>query len=273
MEISINNIVFWGEDAFSNVVLNSLIKSGYNVQMVVTPQYETPIYKRLELTCKKNGIEFIRAKAVNGNEVFEKLKKYKPDLCVICHFERLIKPHLLSIPRYGFINVHPSLLPDYRGMSPQHWPIVNGESKTGITCHYVDEGTDTGDIILQREIPLNDKMYVSDLQKIWLMEYKTIVTEAIEKIKENAPVAKQKNLPGSYYGKLKECECIINHEASVHTAYNMVRGMSLPYCGARFDNMIILRAHIKDVNETTGSFPTIEFHDGTLVLEQYKNIK
>lgn len=65
----------------------------------------------------------------------------------------------------GFINLHPSLLPEYRGMAPQHWPIINGESKTGVTVHYVDEGTDTGDIILQEEIELLPTDYVYDLQK------------------------------------------------------------------------------------------------------------
>lgn len=167
MERDIKDIVLWGEDAFSNIVLNALIKAEYNVQMVVTPLYDNLIYKRLEMTCIKYGIEFSREKPINSERVYNKLKELQPDLCVICHFERIIKEPILSVPKYGFINVHPSLLPNYRGMAPQHWPIINGEKETGITCHYVDEGTDTGDIVVQRIVSLTNDMYVSDLQRIW----------------------------------------------------------------------------------------------------------
>lgn len=266
----IKNIVFWGEDAFSNVVLTSLINAGYNVQLVVTPLYDNLIYKRLEMTCNKNGIEFIREKPINSEKVYEMLKALAPDLCVISHFERLIKEPILSVPKYGFINVHPSLLPNYRGMAPQHWPIINGEKEAGITCHYVDEGTDTGDIIVQRIVPLTDDMYVSDLQRVWLKEYTTLVVEAIERIENEVPTIEQKNLEGSYYGKLKEEQCLIDVNGSVRNAYNLVRGVSLPYFGARHEDLIIYRAHIMTENEDLTDKITIVFRDGTLVLDQFK---
>lgn len=265
----IDNIVFWGEDSFSNVTLNSLIAAGFNVQLVVTPYYNNVRYKRLEITCNKHKIPLQRTSDVNGQEVIDRLRQLKPDLCVICHFERLIKKPLLSIPKYGFINVHPSLLPNYRGMAPQHWPIINGERETGITVHYVDEGTDTGDIILQRHIPLIDDMYVSDLQKIWLKEYQTLVPEAIHKIEVGEPVKVQKNLVGSYYGKLKPEQCIIDKNGTVKQAYNLVRGVSLPYQGATCDVLTIYKAHIQVTGEET-SQPVIAFRDGILVIDQYK---
>lgn len=268
MEKEIKNIVFWGEDAFSNVVLNSLIKAGYNLQMVVTPLYDNLIYKRLEMTCIKFGIEFTREKPINSEKVYHKIAALQPDLCVICHFERLIKEPILSVPKYGFINVHPSLLPSYRGMAPQHWPIINGETEAGITCHYVDEGTDTGDIIVQRIVPLTDDMYVSDLQRIWQKEYSTLVVEAIERIKNVLPTKSQRHLEGSYYGKLKIEQCIINPNGSVREAYNLVRGVSLPYFGARYDNLIIYRAHVADNSEEGKE--SIAFKDGYLILDQFK---
>ena len=272
MEKVIKNIVFWGEDAFSNVVLTSLIQAGYNVKMVVTPLYDNLIYKRLEMTCTRNGIEFIREKPINSEKVYEKVKACEPDLCVICHFERLIKEPILSLPKYGFINVQPSLLPYYRGMAPQHWPIINGEKESGITCHYVDEGTDTGNIIVQRIVPLTDDMYVSDLQKVWLKEYSSLVVEAIECIKAEKPTRKQSHMSGSYYGKLKEEQCVINTAGSVKDAYNLVRGVSLPYYGARCNNTIIYRAHIASEDEIIDKKNTIAFYDGILVLDQYKEI-
>lgn len=264
----IKNIILWGEDAFSNVVLNSLIDAGYNVQMVVTPLYDNFVYRRLEKTCIKYNIEFAREKAINSTIVYQKVKECKPDLCVICHFERLIKKPLLSLPKYGFINVHPSLLPNYRGMSPQHWPIINGEKESGITCHYVDDGIDTGDIIVQRAVTLTDDMYVSDLQHIWLTEYPALVEEAIMKIRNGEPTLSQKHLNGSYYGKLKEEECVINPNGTVREAYNLVRGVSLPYFGARYEDKIIYRAHIAD--KAYGCKEFIHFKDGYLVIDLFK---
>lgn len=263
-------IVFWGEDAFSNVILNSLIEAGHRVSLVVTPYYEDFVYKRLELTCNKNNIPLLRAKKINSEEVREAVKQAAPDLCVISHFERLIKQPLLEIPPMGFINLHPSLLPYYRGMAPQHWPIINGEKEAGISVHYVEELADTGNIIVQRRFPLLPDMYVSDLQKVWLENYKTIMVEAIDNILEGKPTFEQRHLEGSYYGKLKEEQCQINPKGSVKQAYNLVRGVSQPYFGARHNNMVIYRAHIYQQGEAGTDKPKIEFNDGILVADVFK---
>lgn len=273
MSTSKLKIVFWGEDAFSCIILRSLADAGHQIGLVVTPYYDNLIYKRLEGVCKLLQVPLLRAKKINSDEVYEAVKQVRPDLCVISHFERLIKEPILSIPKLGFINLHPSLLPNYRGMAPQHWPIINGDKEAGITVHYVDEGTDTGDIIVQRLFPLSEDMYVSDLQKIWMEHYKTIMVEAIDNIINKRPVTVQRHLEGSYYGKLKEEQCQINIEGSVHEAYNLVRGVSLPYFGARYDNMIIYRAHVaKDVEDNTTDKPVVVFNDGKLIVEQYKEI-
>ena len=273
MSTSKLKIVFWGEDAFSCIILRSLADAGHQIGLVVTPYYDNLIYKRLEGVCKLLQVPLLRSKKINSDEVYEAVKQVRPDLCVISHFERLIKEPILSIPKLGFINLHPSLLPNYRGMAPQHWPIINGDKEAGITVHYVDEGTDTGDIIVQRLFPLSEDMYVSDLQKIWMEHYKTIMVEAIDNIINKRPVTVQRHLEGSYYGKLKEEQCQINIEGSVHEAYNLVRGVSLPYFGARYDNMIIYRAHVaKDGEDNTTDKPVVVFNDGKLIVEQYKEI-
>lgn len=266
------NIVFWGEDAFSCIILRSLVDAGHNVKLVVTPFYDNLKYKKLEFACKSLDIPLLREKKINSEEVYEEVKIVEPDLCVISHFERLIKEPILSVPKMGFVNLHPSLLPDYRGMAPQHWPIINGEKEAGITVHYVDEGTDTGDIIVQRRFVLTDDMYVSDLQKVWMEHYKTIMVEAIDNIINGNPTIVQRHLPGRYYGKLKEEQCQINPEGSVREAYNLVRGVSLPYFGARYDKTIIYRAHIMKEEENVSEKPVLSFFDGKLVLEQYKEI-
>lgn len=278
------DIVFWGEDSFSNIVLQSLINTGHHIKLVITPFYNNLIYKRLEYTCEKNCINFIRCKDVNSDAVFDKLREISPDICVISHFEKLIKKKNLTIPRLGFINLHPSLLPNYRGMSPQHWPIINGDIETGITVHFVDETADTGDIIVQENIPITTDMYVSDLQKKWIEIYKYIVVEAIKRIQINSPLTSQRNYIGSYYGKLKVEQCTINIDGSISSAYNLIKGVSFPYYGARCYGIIIWKAHFADFKlsieimnkyNTNGVFLDSQFgdllrlKDGVLIIDKY----
>lgn len=114
------DIVFFGIDAFSNVVLNSLVESPHNIKLVVSHFYNDTAYNQLKSTCEKNNIPLIRAEKINSPLVITKVKEANPDLGIIAHFERIIKKDILSIPKMGFINLHPSLLPYYRGLAPQH---------------------------------------------------------------------------------------------------------------------------------------------------------
>jgi len=91
---------------------------------------------------------------VNDPEFIEVLRALEPDLFISMYFGRLFSPELLAVPRIGCINMHPTLLPKYRGQGPTIWPIVHGETETGQTVHWLDEGIDTGDIIAQRAIPI-----------------------------------------------------------------------------------------------------------------------
>lgn len=221
-------IVFFGEDSFSDCVLKSLIKKGYDVAAVVTPEYDNLIYKRLEFTSNRHSIPFHRIKKINSEYTKQLIRDINPRMGVICHFERLVSPEILNIPEYGFINLHPSLLPFYRGLTPQHRPIMAGESITGITVHRVNATADTGDIIIQREIELGPDDYVTDLQKKWLAVYPEIVPEAIEHLVSGKPLVSQKGLEGTYFGRITPEEMIININGSVDDAYNLVRALSFP---------------------------------------------
>ena len=225
----------------------------------------------METTCNKHEIPFYRVKKINSEESCGLIKRYDVNLGVIVHLDRLIKQPLLSMPKYGIINLHPALLPDYRGRTPQHWPIINREKETGITVHYIDESADTGKIIIQRHIPLNEDMYVSDLQRIWLKEYQTIVVEALKRIESDSPLVEQHDLPGRYYGALLPSQCELNEDMSVIDAYALVRGVSLPYQGARYKDTIIYKAHILKEQEETHN-PIVKFKDGAIVLDMIKKV-
>ena len=276
------NLIVFGEDSFTSIVLESLIIKGHNILGVFCPFYENKIHARLETTCNKFNISFKRIKKINSDSFIQELRELKIDLIVICHFQKLISSKIFNLPILGCINLHPSLLPYYRGMSPQHYPIINGESETGITVHFVDDGIDTGDIILQKKIQINNEDYVSDLQKKMKIIYSTIVVEAIDKIETiKSEYIIQKHLEGSYFGKLKISDCIISKNFSCQQAYNLIRAVSFPYFGARYNNLIIWEA-IKDdniLNDTKielgeihvkDNATYIKFEDGYLKLIKFE---
>ena len=280
--MSKTTIVFFGEDLFSDIVLNSLLDKQYSIPLVVSPLYNNLIYKRLQETCRKNNVEYIREQNINSNAVIEKVKEIRPDILITAHFEKLISKELLSIPKLGCLNLHPSILPDYRGMSPQHWPIINGDDKTGITIHFIDEGIDTGNIVLQKEISLNDQMYVYDLQMIWRQIYKTVMCEAVEKVVLGYKGEEQNKREGSYYGKLRPEQCKIDLSGSMFNAYNLIRGVSMPYQGAFIENeqgrIIIWKAEIYCdypmtptgiIENRQGNF-YLSFNDGTLLIKKHE---
>jgi methionyl-tRNA formyltransferase len=278
-------IVFLGEDSFSAIVLESLINAGHTIAGAFCPEYPNNIYSRLALLCKNKDVPFERIGDISGDDFYTKLQEINPELIVVCHFQKLIKQRIIDLPPKGCINLHPSLLPMYRGMAPQHWPIINGEKKTGITVHYIDNGIDTGDIILQQEIEINPKENVYELQHKFKAIYSVIVKEAIAKIElGDNTVVKQSHLPGSYYGKLKKADCVIDLNGSVIDAYNLIRGVTFPYFGARTGNYIIWKASLNVVTQE-GLEPAaqgmimmneklefIKFHDGILKVDKYEKL-
>jgi methionyl-tRNA formyltransferase len=282
-------IVFLGEDSFSNIVLQSLLDAGHKVLSVICPLYHNNIHRRLQLTCEKNNIQFYREKDINSEAVTKVITKSSPDLIVTCHFQKLLKRNIISVPKSGCINLHPSLLPYYRGMSPQHWPIINGDKETGVTVHFIDEGIDTGDIILQRKIAIEEHMYVADLQKKMQDIYKFIIKDAIDLIaRNNVNYIQQENRTGSFYGRLKPEHCRININDSYLKGYNLIRAVSKPYCGAEFGGYKIWKAHLplseklskrifdnfsdNGIYFTTAYGNFIKFYDGLIMIDKFEKI-
>ncbi len=108
----------------------------------------------LAAVAEAHKLKAIAARDPNSSEFLQQIRNLKPDLIVVAAFSRILKAPLIAIPRLGCINVHPSLLPRYRGPEPYYWILFNKEHKTGVTIHYVDERIDSGNILMQREFEL-----------------------------------------------------------------------------------------------------------------------
>jgi methionyl-tRNA formyltransferase len=151
-------ILFMGTPEFAAENLRQLIKSGAQVVGVVT-QPDKPKGRGMELQpsevkslALQNNLPVLQPESVSGFEFLKTFQKLNPDLVVVVAFGQKIPAEILFGPRYGCINVHGSLLPKYRGAAPIQWSIINGDSSTGITTMYMDEGWDTGDIIYQSRL-------------------------------------------------------------------------------------------------------------------------
>jgi methionyl-tRNA formyltransferase len=153
-------LIFMGTSDFACKCLESLERENIKTDMIVTRPDSVsgrnrlpsmPPMKKLGLS---RGIEVWQPKNINKPENVAKLKELRPDLLVVVAYGRILSPQVLAIPPLGCINVHASLLPSLRGAAPIEWAIMRGYNETGVTTMYMDQGLDTGDIILQKSTPI-----------------------------------------------------------------------------------------------------------------------
>ncbi len=277
------NIIFLGEDSFSAHVLSTVLELNHSVKKVITIAYENNIHKRLELVAQKNSIPYYRVAQINSDVSLRIIREVQPDLIFSAHFQQLLHTELLRIPKIGCINLHPSLLPKYRGMSPQHWPIINRDSETGVSIHFVNEDVDAGKIIIQKKITIPQNCYVSDLQRLMLPVYAEATKEALELVNQGYQGFPQVTANESHYGRLKPSDVMITENMGVEEAYALIRAASNPYFGATFDGVKIWRATLIDGVNLIQNLPkekgifTIEgknylfLKDGALVLDRVSN--
>jgi methionyl-tRNA formyltransferase len=155
------NLVFCGTPRFAVPTLSKVVEAGFHVHLVVT-QPDRPKGRGLELVSSpvkeralQLGLPVVQPESIKRNEEFKvQLSKIKPDAIVVVGYGRIIPQWMLDLPRFGNINLHASLLPKYRGAAPIQWAIARGETVTGVTTMKIDAGLDTGDILLQEEVPI-----------------------------------------------------------------------------------------------------------------------
>ena len=155
-------IVFMGTPDFAVLALRKLHEAGHEILLVVTqpdkPKGRSKLYlpSPVKEEAMRLGVEVFQPDRIKKEENIEVLKKYPADVFVVAAFGQILSKEILEMPRYGCINIHASLLPMYRGAAPIQWEILNGEKKSGVTIMQMDEGLDTGDMLLAGEIAIED---------------------------------------------------------------------------------------------------------------------
>ena len=154
-------VVFMGTPDFAVGTLKALLQSRHQVVAVVTqPDKPKGRGKAMQFTPVKEvavraEIPVLQPKRVREPEVVEEIRQFHPDVIVVVAFGQLIPKAILDMPQYGCVNVHASLLPKYRGAAPIQWAVIDGEEKSGVTTMQMDEGLDTGDMLLTEEVVLD----------------------------------------------------------------------------------------------------------------------
>lgn len=154
-------LVFCGTPRFAVPTLEKLVEAGHSVPLVVT-QPDRPRGRGMELAvspvkeaARRLNIAVQQPAAIKNNAEFrEQLASISPDAIIVVGYGRIIPPWMINLPHFGNLNLHGSLLPKYRGAAPIQWAIANGESVTGVTTMRIDAGLDTGDILMQDELPI-----------------------------------------------------------------------------------------------------------------------
>lgn len=155
-------VIFMGTPDFAVATLEEIIKAGHEVVLVVSqPDKAVGRSKALKYTPVKecaigHGIEVYQPQKVREEACIAHLREYQPDIIIVEAFGQIIPKEILNMPRYGCVNVHASLLPKYRGAAPIQWAVINGDSVTGVTTMRMEEGLDTGDMIMKQEVILRE---------------------------------------------------------------------------------------------------------------------
>ena len=233
------NIIFMGTPEFAVPSLERLYSdSEIQINAVVTQpdrrsgRGQKVHYSDIKEKALEFGLEVLQSNNVNQNEFLENIKKYDPDFIVVVAFGQKLSPELLEIPEYGCINLHASLLPEYRGSSPIHKAIIDGKEITGNTTMYMDEGWDDGDIIYQQEVKINKKDTVGDLHDKLAKNGAELLVKTLKDVeRDKAPRIAQDDSEATFAYKIDKSLGQIDWNENAEDIYNLVRGVN-PWPGA-----------------------------------------
>ena len=225
-------IVFMGTPDFAVGALRAIVEAGHQVVAVVTqPDKPKGRSKELQITPVKAcaleyGIPVFQPVKIRLPEAVEQLRTYEADVFVVAAFGQILSEEILSMPRYGCINIHASLLPKYRGAGPIQWAVIDGEKETGITIMQMDKGIDTGDILLQKTVPIDAHETGESLFAKLEKTGAELIVEALPKIErgELKPVRQQEE-KASYAKMLDKSMGEINWQESAQKLDCLIRGL------------------------------------------------
>ncbi|GMA15649.1 methionyl-tRNA formyltransferase [Deinococcus metallilatus] len=224
-------VAFFGSPAFALPVLEA-IREQFEVVLVVA-QPDKPVGRGLKLTpppiaarTAGLGLPLAQPKKLRGNAAFEtQLRESGADVAVTCAYGKILPAALLTVPRFGFLNTHTSLLPAYRGAAPIQWALIRGETVTGTTIMQTDAGMDTGPILLQEELPIAPEWTSIELAEALSTQAARLIVEALSRLPDLTPVPQDES-KATHAPLLVKEDGFVRWQDSAQAVVNRFRGVA-----------------------------------------------
>ena len=216
--------------------IEALLRNGFEIQAVFTypdDAGETIWFDSVAELAARHGIPVFAPDDINHPLWVEKIRAFAPDILFSFYYRDMLKPAILDIPKAGCLNLHGSLLPKYRGRAPINWALVNGESETGVTLHYMTAHADDGDIVCQKKVSIDDNDTAVSLNHKMVTAAAGMLDECLPLIKAGEANRKpQDRAQATYFGGRKPADGLIDWSKSSGQVRNLVRAVTRPYPGA-----------------------------------------
>src|SRR5277367_5513294 len=232
-------LVFCGTPQFAVPTLKAILHAGHDIQLVVT-QPDRPSGRGMQLVAPPVkqaaldvGLPVFQPEKIKNNQEFRaKLEEIQPQTIIVVAYGRIIPKWMLDLPPYGNLNLHASLLPKYRGAAPIQWAVANGEPVTGATTMRIDEGLDTGDMLLQRELPIAPDQTAEAIFPLLAEMGAPLMVETLERLEAGTVTAKKQDDALSTLAPiLKREDGLVDFARPAMQIYNRWRGFQ-PWPGA-----------------------------------------
>ena len=222
-------IIFMGTPDFAVPCLKKLCETEEIICVVTQPDRPRGRGQKLlpspvKIFAQEKNLPILQPQKVKAPEIVDELKKFRADLIVVVAFGQILSQEILDLPKFGCINVHASLLPKYRGAAPIEWCLINGEKITGVTTMQMNAGLDTGDILLAREVSIDENMILPELREKLMTAGAELLIETIKQLDKIQPI-KQDDSLSNYAPMLKKDTGKINWACTAREIHNLVRGL------------------------------------------------
>ena len=265
-------VVFFGNHDIGIATLDTLAQYADVVGVVAHPidPEEGVRYASVFDFASEHNLNVTRGKGKDPS-VLEFVEMLAPDLIWVTDYRYILPGHLFSVARLGAINLHPSLLPRYRGRASVNWAILRGETEVGLTAHFIDEGVDTGDIITQLAIKLEHDQDVGDALTALMPKYRKITKDVLSFFMAGVvPRRAQDHSKGSLFPARNPEDGRIDWSQSAENIRNLIRAVSHPYpgafCESQYGKIFIWKACVAD----TASF-SVDQPGAVVELSQKNN--
>jgi len=227
-------IVFMGTPDFARGVLESIYECGRHEIVAVVTQPDRPrgrsdkmISSPVKQFAVEKGIPVMTPERIKRSEAVAELSQYEADIYVVAAFGQILSPEILNMPGYGCVNVHASLLPEYRGAAPIQWAIADGKKETGVTIMQMNEGLDTGDILTQVVVPISDNETGESLFDKLMQEGAKLIVDTLGKIERNEVAAVPQDNDKATYAKILKKEMgLIDYSLSADEIEHRIRAFT-----------------------------------------------